>query len=104
VSGTNADLCREIKEGCEINVWVSAGSARSGVSALHGNALKVAVRAAPEKGKANAELERVLAAFFGVSRGKVRVVSGQTSRRKRVRLEGLSVGAVRAALDRAGLG
>lgn len=104
MSGTHADLCRETANGSEINVLVSAGSARSGVRAVHGNALKVAVRAAPEKGKANAELEQVLAAFFRVSRGKVRVVSGQTSRRKRVQLEGLSVGAVRAALDRAELG
>jgi hypothetical protein len=48
--------------------------------------LKVRIAAPPEKGKANQELCRVLAAHYGVDPGAVRVVSGHTSALKLVRV------------------
>ncbi|MGD0092547.1 MAG: DUF167 domain-containing protein [Planctomycetota bacterium] len=77
--------------GVTVEVLASAGAASSKVRGLHGGALKVSVRAAPEKGKANAEIEELLAGFFGVSKRQVCVAGGQTSRRKRVVVVGLSV-------------
>lgn len=47
------------------------------------------VRAAPEQGKANAEIEELLAEFFGVSRKQVSLVAGHASRRKRVQILGI---------------
>jgi uncharacterized protein (TIGR00251 family) len=44
--------------------------------------LRIKVAAAPEKGKANAELCDFLAKEFGVGRSRVAVVSGHTSQRK----------------------
>jgi len=81
--------------GAEFPVVVSAGSSRSRVTGLYGEALKVAVRSAPERGKANAEVEEVLAGFFGVSRAAVEVIAGHTARRKRVRIAGLGAAAWR---------
>ncbi len=49
--------------------------------------LKVRIHAAPEKGKANDELVRVLAKHFGVSKSAVQVVRGHTSRQKVVTIE-----------------
>jgi uncharacterized protein YggU (UPF0235/DUF167 family) len=46
------------------------------------------VRAVPEKGAANAALERLLAERLGVARSRVSVVSGATSRLKTVRVSG----------------
>ena len=46
------------------------------------------VRAAPEKGAANAALERLLAERLGVPRSAVELLSGKTSRLKTVRLSG----------------
>ena len=46
------------------------------------------VRAVPEKGAANAALAALIADAFGVARGAVAVVSGQTARVKTVRIEG----------------
>ena len=86
---------RAIPGGVCIDVIVSAGSSRSGVLGIHGGALKVAVRAAPEKGKANAEVEQVLADFFGVNTRSAAVVAGQTSRHKQVQLRGVDVQAAR---------
>ena len=46
--------------------------------------LRIKVAAAPEKGKANAELCSFLAKEFGVGRSSVQVVAGHTSQRKQV--------------------
>ena len=46
------------------------------------------VRAAPEKGAANAALEKLLAERLGLPKRSVSVVGGATSRLKTVRLEG----------------
>ena len=45
------------------------------------------VRAVPEKGAANAALERLVGEIFGVARSKVSVIAGHTSRIKTVRIE-----------------
>jgi uncharacterized protein len=49
--------------------------------------LKVKVTAVPEKGKANEEVCRLLAVYFGVPRRNVEVISGLTASQKRVRIK-----------------
>ncbi len=51
---------------------------------VDGEPLRVWLRSKPVKGKANAELIEVLAKHFGVSKNRVTIISGLTSRRKRV--------------------
>jgi uncharacterized protein len=58
--------------------------------------LRVRVTAAPLDGAANAAVTRLLATSLGVPKGAVSLVSGATSRIKRVRVEG----ADRQALER----
>lgn len=43
---------------------------------------RVAVCAPPEKGRANAAIGAALAAYFGVTRSRVRLVSGAKARQK----------------------
>lgn len=50
--------------------------------------LKARVRAAPEKGKANAALEKLIAGAVGAPRSAVTVIKGGTSRLKTVCIEG----------------
>jgi uncharacterized protein len=50
--------------------------------------LKIRVRAAPSEGEANAALGRVLAKALGVPPSRVELVSGATSRIKRVKISG----------------
>jgi uncharacterized protein (TIGR00251 family) len=47
---------------------------------------KISVAAPPEDGKANEALVRFLADYFDVPRSNVEVLSGQTGRRKTVRI------------------
>jgi hypothetical protein len=85
-------------DGLRFAILVSAGSSKSLVRGVHGNALKVAVRSPPEKGKANKEAEAVLAEFFGVGKGSVAVVAGQTSRHKQVVISGIDLRAAQEKL------
>ena len=61
---------------------------------------RIAVAAAPEKGKANAALAEFLAEQLGVSKRSVTVVAGATTPLKTVRIEGASLDAVRAAFEK----
>lgn len=53
-------------------------------------ALKVAVTAAPEDGKANAAVIALLAREWGVAKSAISVVAGATDRRKIVEIRGQS--------------
>lgn len=63
-------------------------------------ALKARVRAAPEKGAANAALEALLAKTLGVPKSGVRVARGATARLKQVDIEGMDAAALAAFLAR----
>lgn len=54
---------------------------------------------APEKGKANAAVEALLARTLGLPVKSVRIVSGKGSQQKLVEIEGLSAAEVRRKLD-----
>ena len=69
-----------------LRLRVSAGASRSRVAGVHGGALKLSVAAPPEKGKANREVVRLVAATFGLSLREVEIVAGETSPDKVVRL------------------
>ncbi len=58
------------------------------IATTDGPALKVKVRAVPEKGAANRALEKVLAAWLGIPKSTVGLVKGQKSRLKTVHISG----------------
>ena len=72
------------------------GRAEAADGSVH---LKARVRAVPEKGAANAALEKLLAKALGVPASAVSVVAGGTSRLKTVRIAGDPVGLV-VAIER----
>ena len=61
--------------------------------------LKARVRAVPEKGKANAALEALLAKALGMPKSAVTVIAGGTSRLKSVRVDG-SPDSLAAAMEK----
>jgi uncharacterized protein (TIGR00251 family) len=68
-----------------ISVKVVPKSSRNEVVEVQADGTwRIKVAAAPEKGKANAELCEFLAKEFGVARSKVEVVTGHASHRKQV--------------------
>ena len=75
--------------GCELKLRVKPNAREDRVIGLHGGALKISVRAAPEKGRANESVCALLAAFLNVPAAAVHVKLGTGSADKMVQIEGL---------------
>ena len=84
----------------DLIIRAQPGASRDRIVGVMGDALKVAVSAPPEKGKANEAIERLLASELRLPGGSVKVVAGETSRRKTARIIGLDAIQVRQRLER----
>ena len=85
-----------------LRLRVSAGAASNGVVGRHGDAWKVRVREAPERGRANEAVLKLLAQMLDVPRSALQLVSGQGARDKIVEAAGIDPAAVEQRLTAAG--
>lgn len=76
-------------DGVAIDVRVTPRASRSGLDGPRDGALRVRLNAPPVDGAANDALVALLADVFDVPKRAVTIVSGQTSRSKRVRVSGI---------------
>ena len=90
----------ERDESVFFGVHAVPGSKGESIAGLHGEALKVKVRSRAEKGRANRDIVSLLATVLGVRRSEVEIVSGHTSRAKRVKISGVTADKVLARLGR----
>jgi uncharacterized protein (TIGR00251 family) len=88
----------EHAEGCVLPVRAQPGARRTGVQGEQAGALKIAVTAPPEDGRANQALVEVLRKALGVKRSQVELIGGQTSRDKRFLIRGLTRAELEARL------
>jgi len=72
-----------------LRLRVSPGAARAAVVGRHGEAWKVRVAAAPEAGRANEAVLRLVADALRLARDDIRLVAGHTSRDKVVAVAGI---------------
>jgi uncharacterized protein (TIGR00251 family) len=72
-----------------LRLRVSPGSGRAAVVGRHGDAWKIRVTAAPERGRANDAVVRLLASDLAVPLEAVAIVSGHSGRDKIVELTGV---------------
>lgn len=84
--------------GTAFAVRVSPRASRDQIEGAAGGALKVRLTAPPVEGAANAALVKLVAKALGVAPSRVRVVSGQHGRSKRLWVEGLAPDQVRERL------
>ena len=82
-------LC-EIKGGVEIAIYVQPGAKATEVAGEHDGALKLRIHAPPVDGKANAAVIAFLALRLGITKSQITLISGDKSRRKRLRVSGVS--------------
>lgn len=61
---------------------VSVRFSPDGKLEVSGDEIAISIKSKPERGKANRELVEKLAAHFGVSGNRIRIVSGLASRKK----------------------
>ena len=78
------------------------GAARPGVVGRHGEAWKLAVAAAPERGRANEAVVRLLAETLELPRDRVELVAGHAGRDKVVELTGIGPAETERRLESAG--
>lgn len=81
-----------------ITIHVQPGAKKTEVAGLYGGALKLRLAAPPVDGKANDTLIAFLAKILNISRSRLNLVSGQTSRSKRVAVAGITTAVVEEAL------
>ena len=86
-------------DGVVIDVRVIPRASHSGLAGVRDEALLLRLHAPPVEGAANAEVVDILSTALGVPRRAVTIVSGGRSRRKRVRVEGVSAEFVNARLN-----
>ena len=82
-----------------LRLHVQPGAGRAGVVGRHGDALKVRVAAPPRDGRANDACIALIAETLGAKAADVELVSGQTSRTKRVRVRGVEAEDVERLLE-----
>ena len=73
-----------------VTVKVHPRAKRTAITGQLGEAYKLDLAAPPVDGKANEECVRFFAELAGVPRARVRIVTGQTGRRKVVEVEGVA--------------
>jgi len=86
--------------GCRFRVKAHAGARREGLAGEQAGALKVDVCAAPERGKANEAILRLLAKALQIKLASLALARGETSPRKTVIVSGLSAEEVRLRLEK----
>jgi uncharacterized protein (TIGR00251 family) len=54
---------------------------------VDGNEITISIKSQPKGGRANLELIKKLAEYFGVSKDRIRIISGKTSKKKLVEVQ-----------------
>lgn len=87
--GVSIEFLSAGPDGVIVEVWVVPGASRQSVGGMHDGALRVRTTAPAEAGRANREVSRLVADHLGAR--TARVVAGQTGRRKRILVPGVSL-------------
>lgn len=81
---------KETSEGVILSVKAQPGARKDEIAGEWADSIKVRVTAPPEKGKANEAIVRLLAEKLGLKKSAIKVISGETSRDKRILIQGIS--------------
>ena len=73
-----------------ITIRVIPRSSRSEIVGFEGDLLKVRLTSPPVDGAANTELVKLLSKKLHIAKSAITIVSGETARTKRLRIEGVS--------------
>lgn len=73
---------KNFENGSTLSLYIQPGASRSEISGLHGERLKVKIKAAPRDGEANEALIEFFAEILGIGKSKVEIIQGESSRQK----------------------
>lgn len=86
------------RDGTVIDILVQPRASTSVVAGVHDGALRIRIAAPPVDGAANDAVVELISKLLKVRKGDVEIVSGVSSRRKRVLVRGLGIQSIRAGL------
>lgn len=89
----------ETTSGVILPVQAQPGARKNAVTGLHAGRLKVAVTQAPEKGKANQALIKLLAELLDLKRNQISLSSGETSSQKKFCITGIGLPDLRRRIE-----
>ena len=78
---------KNLHNGVLLNLYIQPGAASDKVSGVHGERLKIKIKARPQDGEANEGLIEFLSDILKVSKSRVHFVRGESSRQKDVLVE-----------------
>jgi len=79
---------KETANGVIFHIHVVPKSSKNEYAGIQGDAMKLKITAPPVEGQANDACIRFLSVLLGVKKNQVTIVSGHTSRKKTVAIEG----------------
>ena len=82
-------------QGVILPVKAQPKSRRDSIVGIYDGRLKVTVTQAPEKGKANAAIAKLLAKKLGIKHSQLSLISGETSTQKKFLITDVSIDVVR---------
>ena len=85
-----------------VKIKVQPGASQDEVCGMHGDAIKIRLRARAVDGKANAALVEFLASRLGISRSRLTIKSGASSRIKTIAVSEIDSPALAARLSSGG--
>ncbi|HEX9078825.1 MAG TPA: DUF167 domain-containing protein [Desulfuromonadaceae bacterium] len=88
MSRPEPSLCTVLGDGIVLTLHIQPRASKNEVCGIQDNALKVRLTSPPVEGAANKLCREFLAGLFSVPKSAVEIVSGETSRHKRVRVNG----------------
>jgi uncharacterized protein len=87
-------------DGCILAIRAQPGARRNELVGEYAGALKIAVTAPPEQGRANEAILELLCDRLRLKKGCVELLSGAGSRNKKVLVRNMAVGQLAAELSR----
>jgi uncharacterized protein (TIGR00251 family) len=90
---------RDTPDGAVFAAKLHPRAKKNAITGIVGDTLKLAVTAPPVDGRANEACIEFFANLFAVPRSSITIASGETSRRKVIRVAGLSADELRRRLE-----
>jgi len=99
MSRSEHPLCTVVEDGIVLNLHIQPRASKSEVSGVQGDALKIRLTSPPVDGAANKLCREFLAELFHVPKSAVEIISGETSRHKRVKISCSETARLRQIVD-----
>jgi len=99
MNSPDSPLCIDTDGSIVLSLHIQPRASKNEVCGIQGNALKIRLTSPPVDGAANKRCREFLAELFDVPKSAVEIISGETSRHKRVRISGKDPATFRQALE-----